>query len=149
MIMKAEELKVRPFNSLVNVARLLKEPVGSSQSYQAKEIVNEPVSDSIEGELMLIHTSHGVLVRGELNFEVELQCSRCLNAFLHSMSFSIEEEFLLASSPDQSVDIAIDNNHMLDLGEIIRQYILLNLPMKSLCQPHCAGIKEITSHGST
>lgn len=147
--MKAEELKGRPFNSLINVAQLLKESVGSSQSYYVKEIVDEPVRDSIEGEITLIHTSRGVLVRGRLNFEVELQCSRCLNVFLHPMSFGIEEEFLPASPSDQSTDVTIDNNHVLDLGEVIRQYILLNLPMKPLCRPDCAGIKEITYYGST
>ena len=147
--MKAEELKGKPFNSLINVAQLLKESVGSSQSYYVKEIVDEPVRDSIEGEVTLIHTSRGVLVRAKLNFEVELQCSRCLNVFLHPMSFGIEEEFLPASPSDQSTDVTIDNNHVLDLGEIIRQYTLLTLPMKPLCRPDCAGIKEITSYGST
>lgn len=156
--MKVEELKGKPFEGLVNVTQLLKQPVGSNRSYHIDEILDEKDKGSIQGKVMLIHTGRGILVQGELTAEVELICSRCLASFLYLLNFTIEEEFLPTidissglplSSSEESVDFTIDSKNMLDLGEIIRQHVLLNLPMKPLCRPDCAGIKEISSYGST
>jgi len=156
--MTKEELKERHLKGLINVAQLLKEPVGSSRNYDIDEVIDEQVKGSIKGKAMLIRSSQGILVRGGLTAEVELICSRCLNSFLCPISFNIEEEFLPTvdvssglslSLPEESAGFTLDDNHMLDLGELIRQYTLLNLPMKPLCRPDCPGIKEISSYGST
>ena len=135
--------------ALINVAQLLKEPIGSTQSYDISGMIDEEVEGSVEGKAKLIHTSQGVLVQCELTAEVKLICSRCLDTFLVPISFTAEEEFLQASdvlgdsalsSPEQSEEFTIDDKNILDLSELIRQYALLNLPMKPLCRPDCPGI---------
>ena len=135
--------------ALINVAQLLKEPIGSTQSYDISGMIDEEVEGSVEGKAKLIHTSQGVLVQCELTAEVKLICSRCLDTFLVPISFTAEEEFLPASdvlgdsalsSPEQSEEFTIDDKNILDLSELIRQYALLNLPMKPLCRPDCPGI---------
>ena len=156
--MAREKLKRRPLKNLVSVAQLLKEPVGSSRSYDIDEVTKEQVVGFVKGKITLVCSRQGILVRGKLTAELELICSRCLNTFLCPISFAIEEEFLSTvdvstglplSLPEESDGFTIDSNHVLDLGKLIRQYILLNLPMKPLCRPDCAGIKEMSSHGST
>jgi len=147
-----------PLRALINVAQLLKEPVGSSQSHDISGTIGEEVEGFAEGKAKLIHSNRGVLVQCKLNAEVKLICSRCLNTFLCPISFTAEEEFLpisdvsgdlAPSSPEQSEGFTIDNKHILDLSELIRQYTLLNLPMKPLCRPDCPGMKEANSHGAT
>ena len=126
--MKIEGIERQTFNSLINVSQLLREPVGSSRSYQAKDIVDKKVKDSIEGEVTLTHSGQGILVKGEIVVRVKLACSRCLDIFLCPVSFSIEEEFLPSALPSQGeASFTIDSAHILDLGEVIRQYTLLNL----------------------
>ncbi|MEA3313233.1 MAG: DUF177 domain-containing protein [Caldisericota bacterium] len=142
-------MEKEPLRALINVAQLLKEPVGSSQSYDISGMINEEVEGFVEGKAKLIHISQGVLVQCKLTAEVKLICSRCLDAFLFPISFTAEEEFLpisdvsgdlALSSPEQSEEFTIDNKNILDLSELIRQYTLLNLPMKPLCRPDCPGI---------
>jgi uncharacterized protein len=150
---------VREFlSALINVAQLLKESIGSSRSYDVDGIIDEEVKGSVKGKVKLIHTSRGVLVQGKLTVETELVCSRCLDSFLCPISFTAEEEFLRISdlsgdsalyAPEQAEEFTIDSKNMLDLGELIRQYTLLNLPMKPLCRPSCPGIKEANSYGTT
>jgi len=156
--MTREKFKRRPLKNLVNVAQLLKEPVGSSCNYDITEIIDGQAVSPAKGEITLIRSPQGILVRGNLTIEVELICSRCLNTFLYPMNFIIEEESfptvdmssgLPLSLPEESEGFTIDNNHMLDLNKLICQYVLLNLPMKPLCRPDCAGIKEMNSYGST
>ena len=146
-----EKLEGKPLRTLVNVAQLLKEPVGSIQSHDISGIIEEEVEGSIEGKIKLIRTNRGVLAQGKLTVEVNLICSRCLDTFLSPIGFTVEEEFLptvdvpsgLARSlSEESEGFTIDVDNILDLGELIRQYTLLNLPMKPLCRPDCTGIKE-------
>ena len=147
-----------PLRALINVAQLLKEPVGSSQSHDISGMIDEEVEGFVEGKAKVIHISQRVLVQCKLSAEVKLICSRCLGTFLFPVSFTAEEEFLpipdvsddlALSSPEQSKDFTIDNKNILDLSELIRQYTLLNLPMKPLCRPDCPGMKEANSHGTT
>ena len=147
-----------PLKALINVAQLLKEPVGSSQRHDITEIIDEEVEGFVEGKAKVIHLNRGVLVQCKFTAEVKLICSRCLDTFLFPISFTAEEEFLpisdvsgdsALSSPEQSGEFTINDKNTLDLGELIRQYTLLNLPMKPLCRPDCPGIKEANSHGIT
>jgi uncharacterized protein len=147
-----------PLKAFINVTQLLKEPIGSSQSHEISGAIGEEIEGFVEVKVKVIRIDRGVLVQCKLTAEVKLICSRCLDAFLCPVSFTAEEEFLpisdvsgdlAPSSPEQSEGFTIDNRNVLDLGELIRQYILLNLPMKSLCRPDCPGIKEANSHGTT
>ena len=153
-----KKLEREALKDLVNVAQLLKEPVGSSRSYDVDEIINEQIEGSVKGKIILIRSSQGILVQGKLAAELKLVCSRCLGTFLCPISFEVEEEFLptvdvssglALSLTENSNGFTIDSNNILDLGELIRQYILLNLPMKPLCRPDCAGVKEMNSYGAT
>jgi len=151
-------MKREPLKALIDVAQLLKEPVGSSQSYDIDGIISEEIEGFVEGKAKVIHISQGVLVQCKLTAEVKLICSRCLDTFLFPISFTAEEEFLpisdvsgdlAISSVEQSEGFTINSKNILDLSELIRQYMLLNLPMKPLCRPDCPGIKEANSHGTT
>jgi uncharacterized protein len=53
------------------------------------------------------------------------------------------------SRPEQSEGFTIDDRNIVDLGELMRQYVLLNLPMKPLCRRNCPGIKEENSNATT
>jgi uncharacterized protein len=149
--MTKEELKQKPLKGLINVAQLLQEPVGACRSYDISEVMDEQAGGCVKGKITLIRSGQGILVQAELTVEIELTCSRCLDIFLFPMRFDIEEEFLstvdISSGlplplSEESAGFTIDNDHLLDLGELIRQYALLNLPMKPLCRPDCAGIRR-------
>jgi uncharacterized protein len=42
--------------------------------------------------------------------------------------------------PDDPGCFTIDEHHILDLTEAIRQYTVLAVPMKPLCNENCAGL---------
>jgi uncharacterized protein len=147
-----------PLRALINVAQLMRAPIGSSQSHDISGTIYEEVEAFIEGKAKVTRISRGVLVQCKLTAEVKLTCSRCLNTFSCPISFTAEEEFfpisdvsgdLAPSLLEQSEEFTIDTKNILDLSELIRQYTLLNLPMKPLCRPEGPGIKEVNSHGAT
>lgn len=153
-----DTLRGEPLQPVVNVAQLLKEPVGSSRTRDISGVMEEEVEGFVQGKAKIIRTNRGVLVQCKLTVEAELVCSRCLGKFLCPVSFAAEEEFLsildasgnmILSVAEQSEEFTIDSKNIVDLSELIRQYTLLNLPMKPLCRPDCSGMKEANSYGVT
>jgi uncharacterized protein len=142
----------------INVIHLLGEPVGSRQSCDINGLLGDDIDGCVEGTAEMIRTGRGVLVQCELNAEIKLICSRCLEAFSCAIDFAAEEEFVPVadvsddssiSSPEEPDEFTIDDKNIVDLSELIRQYVLLNLPMKPLCRPDCPGMKEGNSNATT
>jgi uncharacterized protein len=142
----------------INVTQLLREPVGSGQSCDINGLLGDDIDGCVEGTAKMIRTGRGVLVQCELNADIKLICSRCLEAFSCPLDFAVEEEFVRVadmsddapiSSREQPEEFTIDDRNTVDLGELIRQYVLLNLPMKPLCRPDCPGMKEGNSNATT
>ncbi|MFQ5996711.1 MAG: DUF177 domain-containing protein [Dehalococcoidales bacterium] len=142
----------------INVSQLLKEPIGSSRNYEINEVVAVTGDDGgrkVQGEIRLLRTHRGILVQGELHTEVELACGRCLSLFQSPIMINFEEEYLptidIASgvplpSSEEAGSFVIDEHHVIDLTEAIRQYTLLAIPMKPLCREDCAGICQECGH---
>ena len=135
-----------------NVAQLLKRATGSSRRYQMRESIEgiDPaliIREPLVGQIEMVRTADGILVRGELTTAVELQCDRCLEPFIQKVEFEIEEEFhpamdmsTGAQPPCDEEETHIDEHHILDLTELIRQSIFLALPMHPVCRPNCLGL---------
>lgn len=135
-----------------NVAQLLKGATGSSRHYQIREEIEgiDPgliIREPLVGQIEMVRTADGILVRGELTTAVELQCDRCLEPFIQKAEFEIEEEFRPAIDmstgarlPCDEQETHIDEHHTLDLTELMRQSIFLALPMHPVCQIGCLGL---------
>jgi uncharacterized protein len=136
----------------INVSQLLKETIGSSRRYKIDETIDidENKRDCrVGGEVSLMRTQRGVLVRGKMHTGLQLTCSRCLGAFSYPLSISFEEEYIQSidvnsglplNSSGEPGSFIIDEHHVIDLTEAVRQYALLAIPMKPLCRGDCAGL---------
>jgi len=134
----------------INVSQQLKSSIGSIRNYEVNEVVNIAGGDSmVEGKVTLVRTDRGILARATLHTEVGVTCSRCLSLFDYPLTLNIEEEYfpitdvvsgISLSLPEEPGCFTIDEHHVLDLTEAIRQYALLAIPMKPLCGEDCAGL---------
>ncbi|MBI2865943.1 MAG: DUF177 domain-containing protein [Chloroflexi bacterium] len=135
-----------------NVAQLLKDPVGSTRQYSLTEPLEVPGEDPkpVSGTVLLLRTNRGVLVRGPVTTWVACVCSRCLSLYSQEIHADLEEEFFPTIDVNSGTPVPlplgeeelfiIDEHHILDLTEALRQQSLLALPMKPLCRPDCAGL---------
>lgn len=133
-----------------NVAQLLKATPGEERRYTFDEHDNrfEELAAAVHGDVRLMRSDRGILVMGQVGTAAACECSRCLAQFTLPVEFELEEEFFpsidvnsglpLELAPDES--LVIDKNHVLDLGEAIRQYAIIHVPMKPLCKENCAGL---------
>ncbi|MDD5590742.1 MAG: DUF177 domain-containing protein [Dehalococcoidales bacterium] len=139
-----------------NVSGLLKSSIGATRNYRVSDTVNISGSDSlVQGDVSLVRTNRGILVKATLNTGVEVSCGRCLNQFRAPLTLEIEEEYFPAinidsgtpqSPPDEPGCFTINGRHILDLTEAVRQYALLAIPMKLLCREDCAGLCPTCGH---
>ena len=142
----------------INVSQLLREPIGSTRDYQINEVADisgDGKGCLFKGECSLLRTQRSILARCALSTEVELTCSRCLSLFHHTLALNFEEEYLPTvdvisgaplTLPEESDAFSIDEHHILDLTEGIRQYTLLATPLKPLCREDCAGLCPNCGH---
>jgi uncharacterized protein len=138
-----------------NVSQLLKDETGQTRQYELHEDIQAldpgilPLS-SLDGRIQMIRTAGGILVTGKLHTSIELLCSRCAEPFSFPLQFKLEEEFRPtidiatgASFPlpaDDEPATRIDDHHIVDLAEVMRQNMLLALPPFPVCRSKCAGL---------
>jgi uncharacterized protein len=92
-----------------------------------------------------------VHVRGHLSARLGLECGRCLAPFDLGLDQELEL-FYLPHVPDQVEEedevelsdhdmvVAYYRDNRLDLGEVVREQLLLALPLKRLCREDCRGL---------
>ncbi|MDB5057826.1 MAG: hypothetical protein JWO59_1298 [Chloroflexi bacterium] len=141
----------------INVAQLLKWPVGTTRSYPIDTdeplMLDDTTTFTLSGgRVRLDRIDSGILARGDVAGSVELECGRCLEMFQAPIQVHFEEEFAplievntgaLLPPPEDELIFTIDPNHLLDLSEAIRQNTIASLPIQPICTPTCAGLCAI------
>lgn len=138
-----------------NVAQLLKEPVGSIRRHSLHDEIDDldpglKFLSQVIGEIQIMRTNSGVLVTGHLQTAVRVTCGRCIEPIVMPIEVALEEHFrpltevetgrylrpeeFEGDSTDFEDDaLLIDEHHILDLTEVFRQNIWLQLPMYPSC----------------
>lgn len=136
----------------INVSQLLKSHIGATREYEVDEpadVTGSGHSVPISGSVKLTRTNRGILAQGILKTSVPSECGRCLKQFDYPLTFNLEEEFfpvidvnsgVALEIPEEPGSFMIDEHHILNLDEAIRQNALLAIPMKPLCKEKCKGI---------
>lgn len=141
-----------------SVAQLLQEHTGAVRHNTLLEDVTgldpdiQPV-EPLTGPIVLMRTVDGILVTGHLNTVIQMECSRCLESVVVPVELELEEDFTptidvltghrLPIPADADAATLIDEHHILDLTEVIRQNMLLAQPARSLCRRDCLGLCPI------
>jgi uncharacterized protein len=140
-----------------NVAQLMKSVVGTSfiadfHEEDENEISLDDdlkVAGPLKGHVRMRRTNQGLLVDGWVDMRLALTCTRCLKNFEQPVHVTFEEQFyptvdVLTGMPlpafDEDEIFPIDDHHLLDLTEAVRQNTLLALPMVTVCQEDCKGL---------
>lgn len=106
----------------------------------------------VDGRADLLGSVDEIRVRGKLTIEMEAACERCLESAI----FPIAREFDLFYRPadgaegrgelalrEGEVELAFYEGDGLDLKEVLREQVLLALPMQKLCREGCKGLCPI------
>jgi uncharacterized protein len=102
----------------------------------------------VVGRLDLLKTGGEIIITGQLQTEMELQCSRCLREFSRDLDIPVNVVYHPIKElgmerhelNDDEMDMGFYEGGELDLLDLNKEQILLNIQMKPLCDEDCKGI---------
>jgi uncharacterized protein len=115
----------RPVTTAVTLAGL-----GNGASEMARET-------PLELDLELERIAEGIVVRGELTTTWTAACSRCLEPVTGDLAVHVDELFETAPLEGETYLLEED---VIDLEPMVRDALLLELPLVPLCRAECAGL---------
>ncbi|HEX9435902.1 MAG TPA: DUF177 domain-containing protein [Candidatus Limnocylindria bacterium] len=142
----------------VSVAPLLKQDMGESVEYQVDEAPIDPHGDNaelleaqitgIDATIKATHTNPGALIEGDARATVALECARCLRPIQSPVRARFSEQYYAtlhvetgAPMPEPPLDSkTIGSDFRIDLTPLIREEVILAMPLAPLCRPDCKGL---------
>jgi uncharacterized protein len=100
-----------------------------------------PAGAGIEVAVRLESVTEGVLVTGTAAAPVAGECARCLDALASSVEASFQELYRYEADPaDDDEDAPLLDGDLLDLEQVVRDAVVLALPLSPLCRDDCPGL---------
>jgi uncharacterized protein len=138
--------------TVINVAALLQEAVGSTRVYPMRlagfPLDDDLLAEEVEGEVKLVRLADELLADVSARGSVVLECDRCLRNYNQPFQTQFVAEYRPTVDVRTGLDIeaaaederfTIDDSHELDIAEPLRQEILVALPMRTICGDDCPG----------
>jgi uncharacterized protein len=116
------------------------------------EVIGVPEGVTVELDLRLESVMEGVLVTGTAHAPLTGECVRCLEPIERELDAEFQEMFSYPDADtrtarkDEAGDDAEDEDtlvledDLLDLEPVLRDAVVLALPMQPVCQDDCAGL---------
>jgi uncharacterized protein len=106
------------------------------------EMVGVPMGADLELDIRLEAVMEGVLISGTVRAPLEGECARCLDPFTSQYEGDFQELFVY---PDTRSGGEAGDEHRLegdfiDLEPVLRDAVVLSLPLSPLCQDDCPGL---------
>ena len=113
---------------------------GLSEVKQSEPLEANATAELLEGQIR---------VTGELQTKIEMVCARCLEPVVEEVhrDFDLFYQPLLKGTPndeerlkDDDTEIGFFEGEGLFLADVLKEQVLLSLPMKVICQSDCRGL---------
>lgn len=127
-----------------------------AQTYEAGEINLEDEVVELVGQVQVTGTarrsSEIARVEGTVQGQVQIACSRCIQPVETKFETPFDVDFVTLETYEQAsaeheitgadFSLSVYDGERINLDEIVREQILLDLPVHQLCQENCAGLCE-------
>ncbi|MFH1446992.1 MAG: DUF177 domain-containing protein [Chloroflexota bacterium] len=128
----------------LNVGYFKNRPIGFSRDFNIihSEIFIDPDLNvgNLASEVRFSRTREGLLLQAQVKGEIETSCVRCLNPFYQQVSSKIEELYEFLTRSRDNPELILPEDGYIDLGQIFREYLLLDVPINMICKSDCKGL---------
>jgi uncharacterized protein len=132
------------------------EKINFAHVYQPHEVDLNEETAQVAGELEIAGTasrnSEVAKVEGRLIGKLEVDCSRCLKPVDIALDLAFDEDYVTLETYERAsaehelkssdLSLSIYDGERVDLDEIVREQILLNIPTRHICSENCKGFCE-------
>jgi uncharacterized protein len=108
--------------------------------------LDERFSRTIKLNVTLDKNLHQILLQANMKAEGAFVCDRCLDSFIWQMEEKYSMVYIQGNrstvdlKKEEGVQILSPDTNYIDLDEDVRQYVILAIPQKLLCQENCRGL---------
>lgn len=110
---------------------------------------DEKLLEPVTGDFTITRASSKILqVEGAFHTRLSLQCDRCGNDFELPVDFTLNESLEVIEEPTTSEEVeeVVSMYGNLDATDLIRQGLLLSLPLRRLCGCEPKNLKDDASN---
>jgi uncharacterized protein len=132
-----------------NVAQLLRENIGARRDHTFQDellpLDETLVVRNLGGTVRFIRSSTGVFAQIRAQGVVQLVCVRSLEEFDYELALDVHDELhsvvdvvsgAPVQRPPEEDPFFLDELHMADVGEVLREYALLTLPLNPVAEAY-------------
>ena len=131
----------------LNVGFFLGQSVGYSRDFlfESPEVRLDPdlLLQDLSGMARITRTAQGLLVQGEIRAVTPAECVRCLRDISQPLVAEFTELYAFTRQSMTDSGLMLPESGYIDLAPLVREYMLLALPISPLCNPDCKGLCPI------
>ena len=131
----------KPFR--INVGFIVHGEIGYDHEFPfevRKIVIDDLELRNVEGLVHIGRTQQGLVVRGSFSGETTLECVRCLKDFSSPLDWEFTELYAFNNKSVSESGLMLAEDAHIDLALILREYALLEVPIKPLHDPDCKGL---------
>ena len=131
----------KPFR--INVGFIIHEEVGYSHEipFEIEQVKLEDLElQNVVGKVDIGRTPQGLVVQGAFEGDTKLECVRCLREFVYPLEWEFTELYAFNKKSVSETGLLLPEDAHIDLAPLLREYALLEIPIKPLHDPDCKGL---------
>ncbi len=128
----------------LNVGFIVHQNIGYSRDFffELPGIYLPPDLDlrSLAGSARVTRTPQGLPVQVKMHAELQSECVRCLKPFYQPLEIDFTEMYAFTPRSVTDSNLILPEDGHIDLEPLVREYMLLEIPISPLCSPDCKGL---------
>ncbi len=92
------------------------------------------------GVVRISRTPQGLVVQADFKGTSTMECVRCLVEFQQPLHAQFSELYAFNSRSVSESGLIVPDDGNIDLAPLVREYMLLEVPIRPLCRPDCKGL---------
>lgn len=130
-------------NLRFNFGFLIESSLGTSSDFEfdyPELSVEDMKFIPLNGKFRATRTGEGIYISGKFDTDIDIECIRCLEAATIPLSGEVKELYYYPPSlaPEEEYKVGEDGN--IDLGPVIREVAIMEIPMQPICEEECEGL---------
>lgn len=98
-----------------------------------------PENSAVRVDGLIDSAMDGIEFRGVVTSSWEGECRRCLEVVSEPLNIELNVSFLPDLSAEEDAEAYPMSGDYIDLGEVVREELMLSLPLSPLCKDGCSG----------
>lgn len=106
----------------------------------AQEFSDDLLSGSLHVEGRAENHAGYLQLNGDVRLEGVFRCGRCCREFPRTLSFPMRYQLAESLAGEDTEEFLLLTDGQLDLSDVVRSQLLLELPYRFLCREDCKGL---------